>query len=404
MLLSPAEATAIISQHLPSLPSEDCGLSSAHGRILRRSIKTDRDLPAFDRVTMDGFALNSADLADDPSRPLRIVGFQAAGMMAQTLAASGQAIEIATGAVMPHGADVIVPYEETERDGDTFTLASGTTVTPGQNLHRRASDFRSGAELITPGTRLTGREIAVAATCGATHLTVATRPSIAVIATGDELVEIDVPHIAAHQIRKSNDHALRAALLQSGLASRIERFHLRDHRPEIEQSLKNILAQFDVVILTGGVSKGKLDYIPEVLAELKVTQHFRGIAQRPGKPLWFGTTSRRTPVFALPGNPVSTYTCLHRYVIPALRQMAKATPSPAETAILTTAFNFPRPLAFMLPVQIDASTGGRLSAHPAPFNTSGDLGGLLHTDGFLELPADQSQFPAGTIAPFYRWI
>jgi len=176
MLLSPAEATAIISQHLPSLPSEDCGLSSAHGRILRRSIKTDRDLPAFDRVTMDGFALNSADLAEDPSRPLRIAGFQAAGMMAQTLAASGQAIEIATGAVMPHGADVIVPYEETERDGDTFTLASGTTVTPGQNLHRRASDFRSGAELITPGTRLTGREIAVAATCGAAHLTVATRP------------------------------------------------------------------------------------------------------------------------------------------------------------------------------------------------------------------------------------
>ena len=224
------------------------------------------------------------------------------------------------------------------------------------------------------------------------------------IATGDELVEVDVPHIAAHQIRKSNDHALRAALLQSGLASRIERFHLRDHRPEIEQSLKNILAQFDVVILTGGVSKGKLDYIPAVLAELNVTPHFRGIAQRPGKPLWFGTTSRRTPVFALPGNPVSTYTCLHRYVIPALRQMAKATAAPLETARLAADFSFPRPLAFMLPVQIDASHDGLLSARPAPFNTSGDLGGLLHTDGFLELPPDQSQFPAGTVAKLHRWI
>jgi molybdopterin molybdotransferase len=361
-------------------------------------------MPAFNRVTMDGFAINSADYAEDSSRPFRIAGFQAAGMMAQTIAAAHTAIEIATGAVLPHGADAVVPYEETERDGDTFTLTPDADCQPGQSVHPRASDFPRGAELLKPGTRLTGREIAVAATCGAAHVTVSFRPSIAVIATGDELVDVDDPNIAAHQIRKSNDLALRAALLQTGLASRIERFHLRDHRPEIEQSLRRILAEFDVVILTGGVSKGKLDYIPEVLAELKVTPHFRGVAQRPGKPLWFGTTTRRTPVFALPGNPVSTYTCLHRYVIPALRQMAHANPAPTETARLAHDFSFARPLAFMLPVQIDASADGQLSAQPAPFNTTGDLGGLLHTDGFLELPADQSNFPAGTIATLHRWI
>ncbi len=404
MLLSPAEATAIIAAHLPRLSAEDCGLSAAHGRILRRAVTTDRDMPAYDRVTMDGFAVNSADLAANPTRSFRIAGFQAAGMMAQTLAAAATAIEIATGAVLPHGTDAIIPYEETQRDGESFTLLPTSAVSAGQNLHRRASDFPAGAELLPVGTRLTGREIAVAATCGAAHLTVATRPSIAVIATGDELVDVDSPNLAAHQIRRSNDHALRAALLQSDLAGRIERFHLRDHRPEIEQSLRRILAEFDVVILTGGVSKGKLDYLPEVLAELKVTSHFRGIAQRPGKPLWFGTTSRRTPVFALPGNPVSTYTCLHRYVIPALHQMAQAIPPRPATASLATAFNFPRPLAFMLPVQINASAEGRLSAQPAPFNTSGDLGGLLQTDGFVELPADQKNFPAGTIAPFWRWI
>lgn len=404
MLLSPAEASTIIAQHLPTLPSEDCGLSAAHGRILRRSITTDRDMPAYDRVTMDGFAVNSADFTTNPTRPFRIAAFQAAGMRAQTIAASHTAIEIATGAVLPHGADAVVPYEETERDGDLFTLTPDATCRPGQSIHPRASDFPKGAELLKPGTRLTGREIAVAATCGAAHLNVSTRPAIAVIATGDELVDVDAPNLAAHQIRKSNDLALRAALFQTGLASRVERFHLRDYRPDIEQSLRRILAEFDIVILTGGVSKGKLDYIPEVLADLKVTPHFRGVAQRPGKPLWFGTTSRRTPVFALPGNPVSTYTCLHRYVIPALRQMAAADPAPAETARLATAFSFPRPLAFMLPVQIDASTDGQLSARPAPFNTSGDLGGLLHTDGFLELPADQSDFPAGTIATLHRWI
>jgi molybdopterin molybdotransferase len=404
MLLSPTEATAIITPHLPRLPAEDCNIGAAHGRILRRAIKTDRDMPAFDRVTMDGFAVNTDHLPANSTRTLRVIGFQAAGMMAQTLTEPGTAIEIATGAVLPIGANAIVPYEDTTRDGDTLSLSPDAPVQAGQNLHPRASDFAAGAELLTPGTRLTGREIAVAATCGAAHLTVSTRPAVAVISTGDELVDIDTPQVAAHQIRKSNDHALRAALLQTGLTGRIERFHLRDNRPEIESSLRHILSEFDVVVLTGGVSKGKLDFLPEVLAELNVTQHFRGIAQRPGKPLWFGTTSRRTPVFALPGNPVSTYTCLHRYVIPALRHMAQATPQPIETARLAADFACHRPLAFMLPVQIDASRDGQLSARPAPFNTSGDLGGLLHTDGFLELPAHQNHFPAGTIAQFWRWI
>ena len=325
-------------------------------------------------------------------------------MMAQSLTEPGTTIEIATGAVLPQGADAIVPYEDTTRDGDTVTISAKAPCQSGQNLHFRGSDFAKGDELLTPGTRLTGREIAVAATCGAAHLTVSTRPSVAVVSTGDELVDVDSPHVAPHQIRKSNDHALRAALLQTGLTGRIERFHLRDFRPEIESSLRRILSEFDVVVLTGGVSKGKLDYLPEVLAELKVTQHLRGIAQRPGKPLWFGTTSRRAPVFALPGNPVSTYTCLHRYVIPALRHMAQASPQPVETARLAADFACNRPLAFMLPVQIDASHDGQLSAGPAPFNTSGDLGGLLHTDGFLELPADQNDFPAGTLAQFWRWV
>lgn len=353
---------------------------------------------------MDGFAVRSADLTDSSvERRLRCTGFQAAGMMAQTLAASGLCIEVATGAVLPNGTDAVIPYEETERDGETIIIPAGAVCESGQSLHRTGSDVATGTTLVAPGTRLSGREIAVAATVGAAQLRVAVRPSVAILATGDELVEVDAPHVGPHQIRRSNDYALRAALLQSGLTGRIERFHLRDHRPEIDATLRRVLAEFDLVLLTGGVSKGKLDHIPKALAELGVTNHLHGVAQRPGKPLWFGTSSRRTPVFALPGNPVSTYTCLHRYVLPALRHQLGATPPPPETVRLAEPFRFAKPLAFMLPVQVrDDGAGGR-AAHPAPFNTSGDLGGLLGTDGFVELPAEATDFAAGDTFTFWRW-
>ena len=405
MLPTPAEATRIITAHLPIAPSEDCPLASAHGRILRRPLHADRPLPAFDRITMDGYAVRSADLAGATETiQLQRAGFQAAGMIAQTLAAPGLAIEVATGAVLPHGADAVIPYEDATIDGNVVRIAPGVLCAAGQNIHARGSDFAAGTELVATGTRLTGREIAIAATVGAAHLRVAIRPSVAVIATGDELMEVDALNVGLHQIRRSNDHALRATLLQSGLTSRVERFHLRDNRAEIDASLRRILAEFDVVLLTGGVSKGKLDHIPKALAALQVTAHLHGIAQRPGKPMWFGTSPRRTPVFALPGNPVSTTTCLHRYVLPALRQMAGATGSTAPQPIaLGEAFHFAKQLAFMLPVQVRHHADGRTTAHPAPFNTSGDLGGLLGTDGFVELPAERHEFAAGDIVDFWRW-
>ena len=404
MLVSPAEASATIAQHLPKMPIEDCGVEHAHGRILCAPIVADRPMPAFDRVTMDGYAVKAADWTTDPTIKLGVTGFQAAGMIAHTLSAPASAIEIATGAVLSEGADAIVPYEDVDRDGDQIRLRNGAPCVAGQNIHRCGSDCAAGKALVSSGIMLTGREIAVAASTGSARVQVSARPSIAVVATGDELIDVGTPQIAPHQIRKSNDYALRAALTQSSLAGHIERFHLRDHRTEIEASLRHILAKFDVVILTGGVSKGKKDHVPEVLAELGAIERLRGVAQRPGKPLWFGTTPRNTPIFALPGNPVSTYTCLHRYVMPALRQMSAADTGTPETVILANSFTFDRPLAFMLPVRVTSKSDGQLLAQPAKFNTSGDLGGLLNTDGFVELPADQTEFPAGHPATLWRWI
>lgn len=418
MLPDPATAEALIAAHLPVLPSEDCPITHAHGRILRRTIKADRPMPPFDRVTMDGYAVRAGAIGAG-RRKFRVVGFQAAGMIPLTLDADDACVEVGTGAVLPTGADAVVPYEETagagnkrgapRAGGETFApyeVALGEEVqsAPGRNVHRRGSDHAAGDVLMAVGTRLGGGEIAVAASCGAAHLSVAARPSVAVVATGDELVEVNAPSVAAHQIRKSNDYALRAALLSSGLAGRVERFHLRDLRHEIESGLRRLLSSFEVVLLTGGVSKGKVDFLPEVLKALGVASHVHGVAQRPGKPMWFGVSPRHSPVFALPGNPVSCYTCLHRYVLPALELMAGANRSPTDWITLAEPVRFPPLLAYFLPVVVRTDAAGRRTARPNPFNTSGDLGGLLGTDGFVELPADQTDFPAGTVARFRRWI
>ncbi|MFA6288552.1 MAG: molybdopterin molybdotransferase MoeA [Opitutaceae bacterium] len=398
MLIAPADADRIILESVRPLPAEDCPLAQAHGRVLRAPLKADRDLPPFDRVTMDGYALRAGG-----GRVFRVTGTQAAGMVPLAIKNDAECVEIMTGASLPAGADCVVPYEEVSREGSTITLSATTDLAPGASIHRHGSDAIAGKELVATGTRLTGREIAVAASVGAATLRVAMRPSVAVIATGDELVEVDYAALAPHQIRKSNDYALRASLLSSGLVSRAERFHLRDLPHEIETTLQRIIAGFDVVLLTGGISKGKFDHIPAALAKLGVVKKIHGVAQRPGKPFWFGVTPRHTSVFALPGNPVSACTCLHRHVLPAFERLAGLTPAAPDYVTLSAPVRVPSPLAWLLPVTLSSSPDGRRTAAPMPFNTSGDFAGLIGTDGFVELPPGPAEFPAGTAARFYRW-
>ncbi len=401
-MLTPAEAEQEILKRMPSWPTEKCPVAEAHGRVLREAIRADRDLPPFDRVTMDGYALRADDLRDG-QRDFRIRSVQAAGMRAMELSNTPHTcIEIMTGAVLPTGADCVAPYEETSREGEVMTIREGVSVAPGQSVHARGSDHAKGALIVEVGTRLTGREIAVAASCGCATLQVTKQPKIAVVSTGDELVEVDAV-VAPHQVRRSNDHAIRAALIAAGFPE-VERFFLHDMKHEIEHQVWHILAEFDVVLLTGGVSKGKFDYLPEVLESLEVNKVFHGVAQRPGKPFWFGMGPRQIAVFALPGNPVSAYTCLHRYALPALAKASGLLVSAPRTMALGEAVMFPPPLARLLPVRLVDRGDGTQVARPLPTNTSGDFAGLVGTDGFVELPADQSEFPTGTVANYRAWV
>jgi len=400
-MLTPAEAETIILASIPPMPTEDVPLAEAHGRVLRANLRADRDLPPFDRVMLDGYALRAAAWAAG-TQTFRVTGLQAAGMIPQKLAAGDACIEIATGAALPEGADCVVPYEDTTRDGEMATISATAKLTPGHAVHRRGSDYVAGTVIVPAGTRLTGREIAVAAACGCAAPAVNSQPKIAVIVTGDELVDVGA-EVGPHQLRRSNDYALRAALHAAGWP-RVERFHLHDMRHEIEHTLWHILAEFDVMLLTGGVSKGKFDFLPTVLTELGVQKKFQGVAQRPGKPLWFGLSQRARPVFALPGNPVSSYLCLHRYVLPALAKAAGMPPAAPRLAALTAPVTFKPPLTYFLPVKISSSPAAGLLATPAAVNTSGDFAGLVDTDGFVELPAGQDEFPAGTVARFWAWM
>jgi len=403
VMLTPAEAENLILENILPFPREDCPIGAAHGRVLRTDLRADRDLPPFDRVTMDGYALRSAALAAGTKR-FRVEALQAAGMRAFKLGAAADAcIEIATGAVLPEGADCVVPYEETTREDGAITITSDAAqLTAGNAIHRRGTDHRAGEIIVRAGTRLSGREIAIAAACGYSVLTVSQTPKIAVVATGDELVEVESP-VAAHQIRRSNDYALRAALMAAGFPN-VLRFHFRDVRHEIEHLLWHIVAEVDVVILTGGISKGRFDYLPTELDRQGVKKIFHGVAQRPGKPLWFGMSARRTPVFALPGNPVSSYACLHRYVLPALARMGGLAKPPPRTVALAAPVTFKPRLAYFLPVKLSSGPRAELLAIPDPGNTSGDFAGLVGTDGFVELPAEPTEFAAGTLAPFWPWM
>jgi molybdopterin molybdotransferase len=400
-MLTPAEAERLILENVSTLPEEDCPIAQAHGRVLRADVQADRDLPPYDRVTMDGYALRSASLAAGVGR-FRVEAVQAAGMRPGRLGPGADAcIEIMTGAVLPEGADCVVPYEETAREGDAMTVPPGTAFPPGHSIHARGGDARKGSVVVPAGVQLSGREIAVAAACGCATLRVSRQPRIAVVATGDELVEVEAA-VAPHQVRRSNDHAVRAALAAAG-HTRVERFHLRDVRDEIEHRLWHIVAEYDAIVITGGVSKGKYDFLPAELDRQGVGKVFQGVAQRPGKPFWFGLSPRRTPVFALPGNPAAVYTCLTRYVLPALGRASGLLPSPLRTAALAAPFRFRPDLACMLPVRLESGPRAELLASPAPGNTSGDFAGLVGTDGFVELPAGRGEFPAGFIATFRPW-
>jgi molybdopterin molybdotransferase len=398
-LLTPAQAESLIEQHLVCLPIESLPLTQAAGAVLRENIYAERDQPPFDRVAMDGIALDSTGAAENAGR-LRVAGSQAAGDPPWTLPDTSSCIEIMTGAMLPRDCDAVVPVELVQRNGE-FAEIGRKAVQPWQNVHRRGSDCRQGSLLLAAGTRLSAPEVAIVAGAGMARVRVSAQPMIAVISTGNELVEPG-ENIEPHQVRRSNAYGITASLRQHGFA-RVADDHVRDDEAQLTERLGFHLHTHDVLILSGGVSMGRLDLVPKVLEKLGVSLVFHHIAQRPGKPMWFGVSQSGPAVFALPGNPVSTLVCLARYVLPALRAAMGQAPKDPPRVAITAPVEVKVALAYYLPVKLKTDDWGRTSAEPCPTNGSGDFTALAGTDGFIELPPGPNTFPKGFVARFFRW-
>ncbi len=400
-MITTTAATQAITAAMPAFATEYVPLAQAVGRILQQVVAAERDQPPFDRVMMDGIAVRHESLASG-NRRFTIQGTQHAGEPPQTLTGADLAIEIMTGAVLPKDSDCVIPVERIDvRDGIAIVEA-GYEAEQLQFVHRQGSDYPAGHEVLAAGRMITPMDIAVIASCGLENVQASSQPVVRVISTGNELVPPGKP-VETHQVRLSNGPALVAMLLQQGFRQTADE-HLVDEPALLRERLAETLDESSVLILSGGVSMGKADYVPQVLSELGVELVFHKISQRPGKPMWFGIGAEKQAVFALPGNPVSSLICCRQYVLPALLQASGRGSPRAETAVLAEDVTFNPKLTCFLPVHIVSSDDGRVLATPVPTNTSGDFASLSASDGYVELALEQNEFPAGTAVPLHRWI
>lgn len=400
MLIDVTTAYAAVMDTIRDFGIEQLPFTAVSGRILREPVLSDRDFPPYDRVMMDGIAIDYESYAKGQT-VFGVEDMQAAGMPRKQLSNTANCIEVMTGAIMPELTDTVIQYEHltaTEHEGfKRFTINAG--VTKGQHIHRQGSDAAAGQLVIPAGTLLTAAEVGVLASVGKALVNVSRLPRVAVIATGDELVPVtETPDV--HQVRISNSYSLAAALTQLGINA--ECYHVHDNETAIRHLFES-LKEADVWICTGAVSAGKFDHLPHVLEQMGMRQIFHKIQQRPGKPFLFGLFENGPVVFALPGNPVSGFMCCYRYVMPWLRACLQYAAPPVPYAVLGTDINFAPPLTYFLPVRLHPVANGQLEALPPPYHGSGDLAALLQADAFLELPAEKSVFAKGSSYPVWKF-
>ncbi len=389
-MITVAEAEKIILAETREYGSELVDFRNAAGRILAEDIVADRDLPPCNRVTMDGIAIRYAAF-ETGIRSFSVKATQAAGDATIEIQ-NDECIEIMTGAALPDSADTVIRYEDVTIENGIAAVTIDT-VKQGQNIHYKGRDKKKGDVVLRSGTRIDASVISMAASVGKYIIPAKHLPLVGIISTGSELVDAG-SEPEAHQIRSSNSYTISAVLEQYGINADL--MHLPDDKETTEQQLSQCLEKYDVLILSGGVSMGKYDYVPEVLEDLKVEKLFHKVKQRPGKPFWFGRHASGVLVFAFPGNPVSAFMCLHRYLVPWLEMNLKAKSSMQKAyAVLDRDVTFTAPLQYFMQVELRLNEQGQLTAIPVEGNGSGDFANLVDSDAFMELPLEQTNFKKG---------
>ncbi|MBT8385241.1 MAG: molybdopterin molybdotransferase MoeA [Bacteroidia bacterium] len=395
-MITSQQALNIILKKTEVFGIEEIPFLESVGRVLKEDILADRDFPPFDRVSMDGIAIVS-DTFSLGNRAFEIENIQAAGSKQLELKNKANCIEVMTGAVLPKFTDAVIPYEQ-------VTIANGKAIVQIdeinqlQNIHKQGNDRKKADILIKKNKVISSSEIGIFATVGKSVVKVAKQPKVLIISTGDELVAVNENPLP-FQIRRSNVYSMLSLL--ENLKINADSAHLTDDKPLLKEKIARYLEQYDVLLFSGAVSKGKYDFLPEVLDELGVEKLFHKVKQRPGKPFWFGKKGTKS-VFAFPGNPVSTYVGCLKYFYPWYKKSVGIQYENEESAILAEDFFFKPQLTYFLQVKTK-NEKGQLYATPVVGHGSGDLANLADADAFLELPDNRSDFSKGEVFPLIRY-
>ncbi|MES2796416.1 MAG: molybdopterin molybdotransferase MoeA [Bacteroidota bacterium] len=394
-LITVTEAESLILAEGRNYGEEKVSIDQSLNRILAKAIVADRDFPPFDRVTMDGIAIKFTSFQNG-NRQFKIQSTQVAGDEKQTLLLDNECIEVMTGTILPSNTDSVIRYEALKIESGFATILE--EVKSNQNIHFQGEDRKKGEIIVQPNQLITAAEMAIAASVGAHELSIKKLPQIAIITSGNELVPIEtVPEL--HQIRRSNSYAIASLLAKYEIEA--AKIHIDDHLEETIKSIEKALVENDVLILSGGVSMGKKDFIPKALESLGFEKLFHKIAQTPGKPFWFGKKGEKL-VFALPGNPVSTYLCTIRYIIPWLCKSLEMREIKIEQAQLSEDFEIKNNLTYFLQVKLFQENATTF-AQPIKGHGSGDFANLVDADAFMELPTfERNEFKKGEVFRIWR--
>ncbi len=398
-MISVSEALKLILEGSSALPSQIIPVENAQSFALVNDVKSDRPLPPFDRVAMDGFAVKSEDFTSE-TMEFKIAGQVQTGVSSKLVVGPGEAIRIMTGAPCPEGADAVVKIENATIKGKTVVLKE-ENMKPGLNIATKGEDTEAGKTLIRAGTPLTTAGIAVCASVGLPKVEVYQKPKIKIISTGTEIISPSESPLA-HQIRDCNSFSLRSMSRSNILESRFLGIG-EDDKKVLAAMIREGL-ESEILLLSGGVSMGEFDHIPQLLSENGVKNLFHHVRVKPGKPIWFGKTEKGTYVFGLPGNPVSVQTCYRIFVEPLIRKLSGYA-NPRHRFIklpLSEQVNSKSNRDHYMPGKL-VITEKETLLEPIHIRGSGDFSNFEPSQGLFLFPAEEKQLEAGTPVDFLPW-
>lgn len=399
-MIAPDEALSLVLDDVQPLGAVTKPLSQALGCCLVEDVRADRDMPPADRSAMDGYAVRAADLADLPAK-LRLAGEVAAGSEARPLVEPGTCVRILTGANVPPGADTVVMVEQTAEEGESVVFRP--PITKGTHILRRAEDAAEGTVLLARGTVLGALQIGVCAGVGKAEVEVHRRPRVGILCTGAELRRVE-DETRSHEIRNSNGPALRAALQTWGYTEVTCRIS-PDDRKTIISKLRRLVARHDVILLTGGVSVGKYDYVREAVERIGAKVRFHGVSMKPGKPLLYAALPGGKFIFGLPGNPLSAMTGFYGFALPALRRMSGVAPEqccPSVRVPLASRLTSKGGRTRFVLARMAWAEGGPV-VEPVKSQSSADLVAGGRADGAIAIPPDVREMEVGSLVEFRSW-